>query len=74
MIDKPPSEFLINRPPPSEAIFSAYELKNKPELIRYYHAAAGFLPKPSWLKAIKQGFYASWIGFSYEAANKYFPQ
>ena len=42
MVDKPPSEFLTNHPPPSEAIFSAYELKNKPELIRYYHAAAGF--------------------------------
>ena len=33
MVDKPPIEFLTNRPPPSEAIFSAYELKNKPELI-----------------------------------------
>ncbi len=66
MVDKPPSEFLTNRPPPSEAIFSAYELKNKPELVWYYHAAAGFLPKPKWLKAIKQGFYTSWIGLTYE--------
>jgi len=74
MVDKPPSEYLTNRPPPSEAIFSAYELKNKPELIRYYHEAAGFLPKPTWLKAIKRGFYASWIGLTYEAVNKYFPQ
>ncbi len=74
MVDKQPSEFLTNRPPPSEAIFSAYKLKNKPELIRYYHAAAGFLPKTTWLKAIKRGFYASWIGLSYKAANKYFPQ
>ncbi len=74
MVDKPPSEFLTNHLPLSEAIFSAYELNNKPELIRYYHAAAGFLPKPTWLKAIKRGFYASWIGLAYEAANKYFPQ
>ena len=74
MVDKPPSEFLTNCHPPTKAIFSAYELKNKPELIRYYHAAAGFLPKPTWLKAIKQGFYASWIGLTYKAANKYFPQ
>jgi len=30
-----------------------YELKPQPELVRYYHAAAGFPTKPSWLKAIK---------------------
>ncbi len=32
------------------------------------------MPKPTWLKEIKRGFYASWIGLTYEAANKYFPQ
>ncbi len=26
------------------------------------------------MKAIKRGFYASWTGLTYEAANKYFPQ
>ena len=34
-------------PPPLEGINNVYELKTKPELIRYYHAAAGFPTKPS---------------------------
>ncbi len=35
------------------AIHNVYKLKTQPELVRYYHAAAGFPTKPSWLKAIK---------------------
>ena len=40
LCDRPPSEFLPNRPPPTEAVANVYELKTQPELIRYYHAAA----------------------------------
>jgi hypothetical protein len=47
-------EFLHDRPPPSEAIHNVYELKTQPELVQYYHAAAGFPTKPSWLKDQEQ--------------------
>jgi hypothetical protein len=51
-----------------------YELKTQPKLVRYYHAAAGFPTKPSWLKAIKNKQYASWPGLTWEAVNKNFPE
>ena len=74
LVNKPPTEFLSNRPPPAEAIFNVYELKTQPELVRYYHAAAGFPTQPTWLRAIKNNHYASWTGLTCENARKYFPE
>ena len=51
-----------------------YELKRQPELVRYYHVAAGFPTKPSWLKTIKNKQYASWPGLTWEAVSKHFPE
>ena len=39
---RPPSEFLLDRLKPTEAIHSVYELTTQPELVRYLHAATGF--------------------------------
>jgi hypothetical protein len=44
----------------------------QPELVQYYHAASGFLIKPSLLKAIKNKQYTSWPGLTWEAANKHY--
>ena len=74
LVNKPPTEFLPQRPPSIEAIANVYELKTQPEIVRYYHAAAGFPTKPTWLKAIKNNHYASWTGLSYEGVNKHFPE
>ena len=74
LLSKPPTEFLPNRPPPTEAVANVYELKTQPEMIRYYHAAAGFPTKPTWLAAIKNNHYASWTGLTYEGVSKYFPE
>ncbi len=74
LCDRCPTEFLPNRPPPDEAIHNVYELKIQPELVRYYHVAAGFPTKPSWLKAIKNKQYASWPGLTWDAVNKHFPE
>ena len=50
-----PQDILRAHPPtPPEELYNAYELRTKPELIRFYHAAAGFPTKPTWLKAIKK--------------------
>jgi hypothetical protein len=74
LCDQCPTEFLPDRPPPVEAINNVYELKTQPELVRYYHAAAGFPTKPSWLKAIKNKQYPSWPGLTWEATDKHFPE
>ena len=74
LCNKPPTEMLKNRPPPSEAIHNVYELRSQAEIIRYFHAAAGFPTKSTWLKAIKKGFYASWPGLTVTAARKHFPE
>ena len=71
LVNKPPTEFLANRPPPAEAVCNVYKLKTQPELIRYYHAAAGFSTEPTWLKAIKNNHYASWTGLTYKGVTKY---
>jgi len=73
-VDKCPTEYLPARPPPSEAIFNVFELKKQPEIVRYYHAAAGFPTKPMWIKAINNKQYASWPGLTSEIVQKYYPE
>ena len=58
---EPLSKLLKIQPPTlSQSIDNVYKLKVKPELVRYYHAAAGFPTKPSWIAAINNKHYASW--------------
>ena len=47
-----------------EQLDSAYEIKKTPQLIKYFHAAAGFPTKTTWLEALNNGHYSSWIGLS----------
>ena len=53
-----PADILFNSPaPPTAHILNAYEIRAQPALIRYYHAAAGFPTKLTWLKAISNGHF-----------------
>ena len=63
-----------SEPPPTEAIFNVFELKKQPEIVRYYHAAAGFPNKPTWIKAINNKQYASWPGLTSEIVQKCYPE
>ena len=64
-MQKSPCEILRdNEPPPNGHILNVYELKNKPKVIQYYHAAAGFPTESTWIAAIKNGHYASWKGLT----------
>jgi hypothetical protein len=74
LVNKQPTEFLPGRTPVIEAINNVYKLKTKPELVWYLHACAGFPTKPSWIKAIKNGKYASWLGLTVKAVAKHFPE
>ena len=52
---------------------SVYDLPSVEALVRYMHAAAGFIVKSTWLKAIKNGNFESWPGLTYNNAAKYCP-
>ena len=53
--------------------YSVYDLPSVEALVRYFHAAAGYPVKDTWLKAIKVGNYASWPGLTLANATKYCP-
>ena len=74
LVYKTPTEYLPDRPPPIDAVHNVYELKTQPELICYLHVAAGFPTKPTWLAAIKNKHYASWLGLTTAAVAKYYPE
>ena len=57
-----------------EVAANVYSLPSMPQTIRYLHAAAGFPTKDSWIKAIKNGNYATWPGITAEAVNRHFPE
>jgi hypothetical protein len=67
-----PTEFLPERPPPSDAIYNVCELKTQPKLFRYHHTTARFPTKPTWLKAIKNKQFAYWPGLMANAVIKHF--
>ena len=52
---------------------SACDLPSVEALVRYFHAAAGYPVKDTWLKAIKAGNYVSWSGLILAKATKYCP-
>ena len=41
---------------------NAYRLKTQKEIVEFYHAAAGWPVKKTWIAAIKRNAYASWPG------------
>jgi hypothetical protein len=54
IVNRPPTKFLPNQPPPKEAIHNVFDLKTTPKLVRYHHASAGFPTKPQWIAAIQK--------------------
>ena len=73
-VNKSPTQLLQDGPPlPTDKALSAYELKAKPEIVRYFYAAAGFPTKPMWVKATKNVHYNSWSGLTAGATSKYYP-
>ena len=51
-----------------------YELPNTKQVLAWYHAAAGYPTKATWLKAIKASFYATWPLLNEKAVTKHFPE
>jgi len=63
---------LIDRPNPKDAIGHVFELPSIEKTVLYYHAAAGFPVKETWIKAIIAGNYARWPALSIKAVNKHY--
>ena len=67
-------EYVLLDKKTEESIANVYDLPTTRQVVRYLHACAGFPAKPTWLKAIKRGNYASWPHLSKEAVRKHFPE
>ena len=57
----------------TELAANAYEIRVAPPLIAYLHAAAGYPPKSSFIRAINAGFYATWPGLTAARVRKHLP-
>jgi predicted aspartyl protease len=57
-----------------DLVNSVYELPNTEQVVAWYHAAAGYPTKATWLKAIEAGFYATWPMLTAKAVRKHFPE
>ena len=55
------------------AAYSAYDIPRVAALISYFHAAAGYPVRSTWLKSISAGNYSSWPGLTISNATKYCP-
>ena len=53
--------------------YSAYDLPSVAALIRYFHAAAGYPVRSTWLKSIGSGNYSTWPGLTLANVTKYCP-
>ena len=74
IVNVPPSRLLQQHPPSYETVNSVYELRSQEEIIRFYHAAAGYPTKATWIKAVNRGYFASWPGLTAELIRKHFPE
>ena len=61
-------------PAPSKTIANVYQLKMKPEMIRYLHDAAGFPTDLTWYSAVKSGNYTSWPWLTPKNVRAHFPE
>ena len=50
-----------------------FDLPSARQSFLWYHAAAGFPPKETFLRAVRHGNYATWPKLTTSLINKYFP-
>ena len=63
---------MANHSKPPETINNVYELPITEPTIKYIHAAAGFLEKSMWLKAIQRLNYLTWTLINTKNVTKFF--
>ena len=69
------SPLLDNNPQQETTLdaFSAYDLPLVKALVIYFHAAAGYPVRSTWLRATKAGNFASFPGLTLANAKRFFP-
>jgi len=60
-------------PPTNEAINVIFDLPSARQTFLWYHTAAGFPVKESFIKVVRNGNYATWPKFTVMLINKYMP-
>ena len=68
------SEYILLPKGCEEAINNVYELPSTKQIVRYLHACAGFPTKPTWIKAIRAGNFATWPHLTLKAVQEHFPE
>jgi hypothetical protein len=58
----------------SEQAHSVYECTNKWDLVRFLHAAAFSSVQDTWLKAFREGHFATWPGLTEDLVCKHLPK
>lgn len=53
---------------------NVHRIRSKEVLCDYLHRAAGYPVKKTWLQAIKDGFFTTWTGLTYELVAKFLPE
>ena len=53
---------------------NVHKIRSKEVLCDYLHRAAGYPVKKTWLQAIKDGFFTTWPGLTYELVAKFLPE
>jgi hypothetical protein len=59
--------------PTNKAINAIFDLPSAPQTFLWYHASAGFPVKESFIKAVRNGNYATWPKLAVTLINKYMP-
>ncbi len=59
--------------PTTKAINAIFDLPSTRQTFLWYHAAAGFPVKESFIKAVRNGNYATWPKLTITLINKYMP-
>jgi hypothetical protein len=60
-------------PPHNEAINVIFDLSSTRQNFLWYHAAAGFPPKETFIRAVCNGNYATWPKLTVQLIHKYMP-
>ncbi len=58
----------------TESANNVYDLPSIPVAIRFLHAAVGYPTKATWLRAIKNGYYATWPTITTASVTVHFPK
>jgi hypothetical protein len=67
------SATLNNKPLQNEAISIIFDLHSACQTFLWYHPAAEFLVKETFIKAVRHGNYSTWTKLTIQLINKYMP-